>query len=241
MKITRPMKLTLALVALALPFCGCLAPSNDSPIRLLGAYPLTGAAGACKASDVSRYAGNLDISSGVPYLLQFKVKSELESITTQSDKDVISGTSRNDFVLTELALSYTTTPALTLAPERVPAYLVLPAGSTADSWVNATLIGPKAAAKLADLVAPGDLVTVKVTIQLVGTLASGSPMKSNIAVFPIDVFSSGFQGCSGPGNKPVPTGACGSPGGQDGAPVDCCLQPNGTANPNTAYTKLCAG
>jgi len=212
---------------------GCVP--NESSIHLLNAFPYQNAQvnGACQAATVGITAGTLDISGTSSYLLQFQMESTFQQLSNGiSGEPAFQGPSRNDWIATEILYSYSSVPALSpaLADELLPIYFRLPAGASSTSFIGIDMITATAAQRLASTVRLGDVVTLNITIQLRGELASGQKVNTNKVTYPIEVFNSGFQGCAA-GDRRVLSGPCGSPGGQDGSLVGCCRQftppPNG--------------
>jgi len=212
---------------------GCVP--NDSSIHLLNAFPYQNAQinGACQAATVGITAGTLDIAGTSSYLLQFQMESTFQQLSNGvSGESPFQGPSRNDWIATEILYSYSSVPALSppLADELLPIYFRLPAGASSTSFIGIDMITATTAQRLASTVRVGDVVTLNITIQLRGELASGQKVNTNKVTYTIEVFNSGFQGCAA-GDRRVLSGPCGSPGGQDGSLVGCCRQftppPNG--------------
>ena len=210
---------------------------NQSPVRLLLAHSLvdpptgTGTTSTCdNANALFVSSGSFDISSTSTalatsaYLLRFDMENDLQQVTLTAPNNGIhtQGPENNDFVVDSIKLSYAVTPTgIALAPESIPAYFVLRAG-TSNGSVIVNAFGPKAIQTLqrATQITATAPATVVVGVQLSGALASGQALGSNVANFPITVYRSGFDtaACA----RVAANGPCGRSGGQDGIPVLCC-------------------
>lgn len=197
---------------------------NDSSIHILNAFPLssTGGAAGCTALSVAIYGGTLDLSGTSRYILQFAMESTLEQLSTVGTSDVLQGPQRNDFIADALLFSYSATPPVAgLGNEVVPIHFRIPAGATNSSFLQMYMITANTYQALLASVPRGQILTLYVGVQVRGALASGQKLTSNKIIFPIQVYNSGFAGCS-VGDVRVPSGPCATPGGQDGSIVGCC-------------------
>jgi hypothetical protein len=213
--------------------------TNDSSIHILNAFPLnsTGGTQGCTASAVGITRGSLDISATSAYILQFAMESTFEIINTYGTNDVIQGPQRNDFIGENILFNYSATPPVAGLPatDQVPINYRLPAGATTGSFLREYLITANAYQALRSSVGRGQVVTVNVTLQVRGALASGQKVNSNKVTFPIQVYNSGFSGICAAGDVRIPSGPCATPGGQDGSIVGCCrdIRPPPTGCPTT--------
>lgn len=217
------MKQLFLVAALALGAASCA--DDLRPIQVGNPTPLNT---DCTLESVSRYAGSLDIALaelGVPlenisYVLSFNISSLLESVSTSVGGSPVGDETRNNFVVDEIELSYTSQPAHTFATESIPAYLIIAAGAK-EARMNINLVTPKALQGVKELVdSTGAPVTLLATFKLKGKLASGQSAESNTATFPITVYKSQFSGCP-QGQVLSFNGPCTSPGGQDNHPLQC--------------------
>lgn len=198
---------------------------NDSSIHILNAFPLSPTAGAqgCTALTIALYSGSLDISATSRYLLQFQMESTFEIINTTGTTDVIQGPQRNDFIADAILFSYSATPPVAgLANEVVPVAFRIPAGASTGTFMQVYMITANTYQALLATVGRGQTVTINITIQVRGRLASGQRLSSNKVTFPIQVYNSGFSGTCAVGDVRIPSGPCATPGGQDGSLVGCC-------------------
>lgn len=197
---------------------------NDSSIHILNAFQLSPGGGAqgCTASSIGITRGSLDLSGTQYYILQFAMESTFEQLSTFGTSDVLQGPQRNDFIADSVLFSYSSTPPIAgLGNDSVPINFRLPAGASSGSFLREFLITPNTYQTLLANVGRNQIVTLYVTLWVHGALGSGQKLSSNKVTFPIQVFNSGFAGCS-PGDIRIPSGPCGSPGGQDGSQVGCC-------------------
>lgn len=223
------MKQLFLVAAMAMGAAGCA--SDLRPIQVGNALPLDG---ECKSDgDVYQYAGSLDVSwmgksgvlaSDLHFYLNFNVASTLEGTEVDVGDSPVGDPSRNSFIVEQIELSYTSTPAGTYTAESVPAFFVVPAGSQ-ESKMVIDLVTPKALETAAALIgSPDQAVTLNVRFRLKGKMATGATAESNEVSFPITITKRypDFQGCDPAlGLIPLRTGPCGGLGGQDGAPIGC--------------------
>jgi hypothetical protein len=217
------MKNLVLVASLSAAAAGCT--ESLSPLQVGAARPLDNTCSADTGSQ--RYAGSLDIALNAPYVIAFDVSSDLstDDVTVGGDT-VVSGT-RNDFVVKEISFTYTSEPAGTFVPERIPAHAVIRAGD--DEVMNISLIGPKAYATVANLLGAHESVTLMATFRLRGRLAGGQDAETNEVSYPITVYNSGFVACPA-GTVLQNTGPCENRPGQDQAIIDpaiVCEAPGG--------------
>jgi hypothetical protein len=137
--------------------------------------------------------------------------------------DGLQGPSRNDFIADAILFSYSATPPVPgLANEVVPIFFRIPAGASTGTFLQMYLTTANTQQALRASVARGQTVNLNITLQVRGALASGQKISSNKITFPIQVYNSGFSGTCAVGDVRIPSGPCGSPGGQDGSLVGCC-------------------
>jgi hypothetical protein len=218
---------------LFLAAAGCV-PGN-SPIRIVGAFPLDPT--TCKTSMTApmQGSGTLDVSGSLTYIIDFDVESDAVVAPPLADVNGINlqTTSQNDFVVDSLITSYTmkdnnSGASTTFKGDTRPVYGVIAPGAVVHVTVN--LIGENAVKTLLTAVTDTSQVeTLIVTATLKGHLQSGGMFSSDPVNFPITVTRSdvGPMTVDCPNTLPnganatQPTGPCGSGGGQDGFPITC--------------------
>lgn len=213
------MKQLFLVAALAMGAAGCA--DSLRPIQIRDAKPLD--ASCSVSSDVSLYAGSLDLASldngarpeNLQYVMSFNVASQLEASEVTINDGPVADAARNNFIVQEIEYSFTSEPARAFAAERMAAYLVIPVGSQ-ESRMNIILIPPKALETVKALVdETGAPVTLLASFRLKGKLASGVETESDEATFPITVYNSGIN-CASVGGAFQFSGACGGPSGYNG-------------------------
>jgi hypothetical protein len=215
-----------AVVALA---SACL--SNESPIKVGPAFPMTGTAlSTCSIGNIGQTGGSFDtagIAVGADYVIALEMQSDLNAPIIPDTLGNNQGSKTdNDFIFSQLVLGYQAVPAIGLpATETTAASGEVNAGASGPTgWLGLYLFGPKALTALTGLATTSD---VTVTVQLKGALRSGESMTSNSYAYPVTVFNSGFAGC-GAGVRVAANGPCGTPGSQDGTRGVCCSTDGGT-------------
>ncbi len=220
------MKRLLKTLFIAAPLLGISCVPNDSSIHILNSFPYQSATsnGACQALTVGIAGGSLDLSGNTSYILQWTVESTLQQLSNNiSGESAFQGPQRNDWISNAVVYSYSTVPALTppLADEIQPYSWRIAAGASTGSFIGMQMIGPTATNRLIASVGVGTVVQLVVTFYLQGQLASGQKLNTNKVTYPIWIYNSGFPGCAA-GVKRIPSGPCGTAGGQDGTLVGCC-------------------
>jgi hypothetical protein len=213
---------------------GCV--SNESPIALGPAFPMTGTSlGQCTLGTVGQTGGSFDtagLAAGANYVIGVEAESALNAPVVPDTLGNNQGSKTDDdFVFTQIQLGYQAVPPIGLpATETTAAAGAISAGANGpNSWVGLYLFGPKAITSLAS-VASGTASTVTITIQLKGALRSGETMTSNTFAYPVTVFNSGTPACP-TGVRPALNGPCGSIGSQDGTRLTCCSAADGGTLP----------
>jgi len=214
--------LAASLVAASIASSGC-APL-DMSVFVEGASFLDSA--CTPDGTVNLIRGNLDLGPQLAlgrapsYYGHFGLRSDLQSITVQSGDDVLAGNAMNEFIATNVVLSYALNGGPTLFQNvREPIYFVVPpgsAGSNTQSFVQFDMLTPTAGQALAAAVAAGSGgQTLLITFQFEGNVRSSTnsliPMHTPSVVFPVDVFNTPttLPTCTAPA---VPTidGPCGN-------------------------------
>lgn len=226
------------LLVVALSIAACV-PQN-SPLRVTGVFSPGGEEGTkCEIStDIQSIGGSIDASGTRGYFLISAYQSDLQAIETLDSRgNVISGASRNNVLLDELVLTYTTLGAN--APE-VPAELQRqrrPITGTFDSDGRINVLTDMVSDSIKDFlntsVNMGDAFILNINYYFSGSLAgggNGNRIDTNTIDFPIAIRRD-FMPCAA-GFYVAPVGPC-SQGGADGFPVICC----DPANP----TPICLG
>jgi hypothetical protein len=213
------MKRVLILGALISAATGCASP--EIPIRILNGHAWSST--DCALEELVTTRGSFDVATPSSYFLGFDIENDLQQISTQVGDDIIADASRNNFITRQVVLTYTSTPALPFEEERYGKHYVVPPGSDGSN-VSVELLGPKAKELLRNNLAGGSSDSYEVTTSfwIEGDTAAGLKVKTNTVNFPIRAYRSSVT-C--PAGDFVPSGPCGSPGGQDGAPLACCSDP----------------
>jgi hypothetical protein len=214
-----------AVVALA---SACL--SNESPIKVGPAFPMTGTTLAqCSIGTIGQTGGSFDtagIAVGANYVIALEMQSDLNAPIVPDTLAINQGSKTdNDFVFSQIVLGYQAVPPIGLpATETTAASSAVPAGASGPTgWLGLYLFGPKALTALTGLASTSD---VTVTVQLKGALRSGEAMTSSSYAYPVTVFNSGTPPCAA-GVKVAGNGPCGTFGSQDGTRLTCCVIPDG--------------
>jgi hypothetical protein len=205
----------------------CVPAQTDTPVRMKAFHQIkpsaTGAIPVTCEVDSTQFltAGSLNLSGNRGYHVEFDMESDTEPLRTTVGGEVISDTTKNDFIGKEIFYTYQSTPGLNFESESVPRNIYIPAGGTAA--VRDFILTNKASQRMIDDTGPEYQLVV--TMEVRGNLASGSPARSNPASFPIHVFRGTFPGCVFP-ETIGHFGPCGAPGGQDGT-IPCCVSADG--------------
>lgn len=213
---------TKLIAAFLLVTMGSCVP-NETAVRILDTVGFEGGGnpGECTLNDIRQGGGSLDLSVRSSYRIAFKMASEIEdSSNFGGTTDFVGNDHRNDFEMTTLALTYSSTPRFNFTAENVPVHLLV-RQSEEDATVYLDLMAPLAIGVLSDNLAVGDSAEVIVTAQLRGNLLSGQALSTNTIKYPITVYKSGTTLCAAP-DRAAFNGPCGSTGGQDGYPYFCC-------------------
>ncbi|WP_257459862.1 hypothetical protein [Archangium lipolyticum] len=192
------MKRLMLVAALAASSMACVANQGDASIRFLQAGPLKTETGGCSVTTggVQLAQGLLDISGGESYLLGLVLETNTVQREITLGGDVISGPGLNDITLSEVVLSYETSPRVAGLPEEesVPIYAVFRPGTAgSSSFAILYALGPKALTALSSAVSEGQQATVLASIKARGRLSSGQSVESNEIQFPINIINSGFD------------------------------------------------
>jgi hypothetical protein len=228
-KLTKLMTLAGATLALG---AGCLPANADSPIQILGAFPLasTSVPGECVTGDgdFSRSGGSIDVaafeSSSMGYLVAFSVINEMQRYSTTVGGDTLART-RNNFVANEARFQFATADNRPLDEQSLALHLLIEPATGADgSTVIVNLLPARTQTQLKGMIPPGGTpLDMSVTWFLNGRTASGVPITSNRVTYPITVFNSGTPKCADVAGVPHRfrrNGPCGNIGGQDGLPLE---------------------
>lgn len=215
------MKQLFLVAALAAGAVGCA--DDLRPIQIREAQPLDE---SCSPEDKGQYAGSLDLAAldngastaNFGYIMNFTVASALQPQEVAVGGSTVADEARNNFIIQEIEYTFESTPPRTIAPERVPAYGIIPVGSE-NSNINIVLTPPRALEAMRELVdSTGAPATLLTTFRLKGKLASGTETESDEATFPITIYNSGIV-CQAPAVLEF-SGPCQGPSGVDG-PIIC--------------------
>jgi hypothetical protein len=204
----------LALV-FVLPLAFACAP--DISVRITNAAKLDDTCSAA-SGDVSVSSGQIDLSGTSSYLAKFGVVSNLDVSEIKVGNDVLSPGNRNDAIIQQMTLRYSSVPNLSLRPESSPLHFVIQP-STNENLMGVNLIGPVAGQTLRDSLSAGDSAQLNVGLVVRGQLASGGAFTSNEIIFPIFVYRTDPAACPN-GAEFARTGPCGN-NGQDESVLRC--------------------
>ncbi|HVE87532.1 MAG TPA: hypothetical protein VND93_31960 [Myxococcales bacterium] len=173
------------------------------------------------SGDTNLAAGSLDIGPPLAfgvlpsYFAHFQIRSELEPITTESGGDVLAGEARNEFVATDVLITYSLSTGAGVPQATDPIYFVVPPGAT-DSSIQFNLLDPAASQVIANAVGAGTAASLLVTFRFQGNVRSSStgtliPMHTPEVRFPITVTNrpTTLPTCTSPA-VPVINGPCGN-------------------------------
>jgi hypothetical protein len=203
------MKRLWFIVVIAVGMTACVEGNN--PVQLLSARPRDAA--TCDPDEVALTRGTLNFNGGGRYRITFSLFSPI-ALTSGDTTSTPAG-----FYADEILLSYETrNPKISLDPESLPVYFVVPAGADPEeSWLEVDLIGTEARKKLATAVPTyPDAMTLLSTVKVKGKLPSGKTVETNEVTYPIEI--SRGRACSGdtvPYFYDAEKEPCGFPG-QDG-------------------------
>lgn len=175
----------LSLVAIAvLSLSGCV---NDSPLRIVGVFPID-MMGACMVSDtVFISSGQIDLSTTNAGSICLGVENGLinQGQLVVEGQAIDDPATRGIVYVEEVLHTYTTTPAISLPAETLrEGFVVRPEGQAA---ALVALMGDAAAQALLDNTVAGDTVDVLVTMRVRGRVASGGSLTSAPFTWPFRV------------------------------------------------------
>jgi len=175
---------------------------------------------SCEPSgETNLAAGLLDVGPFIAanqqlrYFGHFIMRSELQPLDTVSGGSVLAGTARNEFVATQVNLSYQTTGGWAGGGANEPIYFVVPPAST-DSSILFNMISPDPAVEtgIKGAIGAGLQDTLVVTFFFEGNIRSSSnailPMRTPPVSFPIRLFNRAVPTC--PVGSPTIKGPCGN-------------------------------
>lgn len=182
MNFSRTLKSIVAVVSLAMS--GCV---SDTPLRLIGVFPIDMMGTCTVAEDVFISSGQIEMSTANAGVICLGVENamvEQGGITVEGEQiDDPSG--RTIIYVEEVLHTYSTTPAISLPAETLREGLVVRAAGKAG--VIVALMGDQAAQALVDNTVAGDKVDVLVTLRVRGRLASGGTITSAPFTWPFRV------------------------------------------------------
>lgn len=214
-------RILIAAVVAAAAALSCVGNNGDSPVQILGAFSVDQ---ECNIStDIQRFGASYDLAgarlqpngaSFADVLATFQLKSEFGSTTTKAEGQTLSDESRNGAYMDQVQLSYRSTPSIGFEAETYSLHGYIDPGGILNGVTD--LLGPKAAQKLLQSVAPGgEAIEVIVSLRFRGYTAgsSGATFTTNEIEFPIRFYDSGLKCPGGPSFD----GPCGALTGQNGA------------------------
>ncbi len=245
------MKRTAALLlgataALAAPGCATDAVSVQIQYAM---SDQPNASCAVTMSSNQRGGGSVDLGNTSSYMVAFKVVSALDASDLKAGGQTVNPGSRNNFLIQADKIAYSVTDSWGNEVLTIPAQILgdsglLSAGGSLALGMD--LRTPEAVAQLnAYLDArPSAVLTARVSIALVGKLASGGSYETAPFEFPLVVYRGDTVVCKAPRKLAVATGttppAC-SNFGQDGVPYSCvCTDCGGCSTSTKCNTATCA-
>lgn len=181
--------------------------------------------GPCGFDGVAMARGSLDVAAGATYVAVVLVENALAPTGVKSAQgDNLDESAYHRFTTQTLNLSYEVTKGggfdfLKLKDESVGASLPMEPSSK-DNKILTSILGPQAMDQLFNTLGPGDSLELQVTLKFKGKTGSGGVYTSTSFTYPVFIYRSAFSACPG-GTKLALSGVCGSPGGQDGLPIQC--------------------
>jgi hypothetical protein len=180
------------------PLLGCVSDDGDSSIRMLNAQYLNPDCTVDTSKYVSQGSIDLDALTATrqSYVLSMNVEVNSASQRPLDVETVVinSGLGALDVNVTDVSYEYETNlPGVTLAEETAPISAVFRPGTSGASNVFVEALGSKAVKTLVENRAKieaveGQAIIVRSSIQLRGTLSTGSSVTSNLYAFPLRVY-----------------------------------------------------
>jgi hypothetical protein len=235
-----------ATAALAAPGC---APDAVSVQIQYAMSDQPNAACEVTMSSNQRGLGLVDLGNTSSYMAAFKVVSALDASDLKAGGQTVNPGSRNNFLIEAVRIGYSVTNSQGSEVLNIPAQTAgasgfLPAGGSLALGMN--LLTAEAVIGLNAKLRPPEELTVRVSIALVGKLASGGSYETAPFEFPLVVRKEETVPCDTDKHwtLAVATGATApacSNFGQDGVPYSCvCTDCGGCSTSTKCNTATCA-